>query len=141
MPEITPKKMGCCSLCDALLFEVERRWTDGPMEGEVREFGKPLDGVKRSTVVLQSGVRADFSLCARCELTPENLSLVWRRGLLAMAKEISVEWRTKQAKARGRGLNYTPEHQAACQKMLEDMQKDPPVGVLFTQTWAEIADG
>ena len=141
MPDATPKKMGCCSLCDALLFEVAERWVGGPLDGEVRKFGVPLDGAKRATVVLRSGVRTDYSLCAECNVTHENMPLVWRRALAAMAVEMSVEWRTKQAEARGRGLNFPPEQQEMCRKMLKDLTNDPPVGVLFTQTWAELRNG
>ena len=140
MDEITPKKMGCCSICDALLFEVEERWPDGPLEGEVRVFGKPLGGAKRSTLVLQSGSITDISLCASCEITPENISFVWRRALQAMALEISVEWRRKQAEARGEDLRFPPEHQEACRKVLDGLIKNPPMGVLYTRSWEEIVN-
>lgn len=133
MSELTPKRAGYCSVCDTAILEVVQIWTDGPRKGMPRQFGPPLPGAKRAHVALLDGSHSAVSLCARCHLTPKTMPLVWKRLQMATRLESSPEWR----KAREM-RPYTPEQLHAALKNLERFMQNLPVGVICTETYAEI---
>ena len=136
MSEATTKKVGCCSLCDKPIMDVIQTWTKGPLAGEVRQFGKFLPDVRRTTLVLVSGAHIDFSFCAICKATPENLPLIWQKMLLAAGLECSKEWRENH------GLKPYDKRQewGAC-GVLNRHLNDLPLGILRTRLWSEIENG
>jgi NaMN:DMB phosphoribosyltransferase len=136
MNRLTPKQAGFCSVCHLAILTVEQKWTDGERKGTPRLFGGFLAGAKRSTVVLLDGSTSGFSLCAACNLTSENMTFVWKRVLMATRLEASPEWR----KAREM-KPYTAAEREAMLKNLARFMRNVPIGVICTQTYAEMSDG
>ena len=133
MNDITPKKIGCCSLCDEPIREVVETWRSGPLDGEVRQFGAPDEGSLRVSVVLASGSYTDLSTCAKCRMTPETLPLAWKKMLAEMAIQHKDEWR------KVRGLSDRTQAQRELhEKMNLRMANDIPLGVLRIRPWLEI---
>jgi hypothetical protein len=83
------KRAGCCSLCDALCFEVMARWDSGQKEGEPKQFGPPLDGALRIAFLLFNGNRTDMTFCGSCaeSLKPKHYAMLWRKNLAGWARE------------------------------------------------------
>jgi hypothetical protein len=84
------KRPGCCSLCDALCFEVRARWSEGEARaGEPKRFGPPLDGVTRITFLLVNGNRTDMTVCADCakSVGPQHYATLWRKNLAGWLRE------------------------------------------------------
>ena len=136
MSKITPKRAGYCSICDVLLFTVKKTWTDEARKGQPREFGPMLSGVKRAIVVLLDGTHTHFSLCSSCNMTTEALQFVWKRTLMTTRLEASPEWR------KANGLRqYKHAQLVGALKNLEKFMQNMPLGVLCTQTYAEMNDG
>lgn len=87
-----PKLAGCCSKCDAEVFEVSVR------DPETREpkragLGSPLENAVRATFVLMNGSRMDLTFCAACmdELTPADYAALWRRVVVSWVHETSED--------------------------------------------------
>jgi len=78
----------------------------------------------------------DFTLCARCRLTPDNVVFVWKRMLVATAREISPEWRRKYELPM-----HTEKQASAAQRFLRNLMSDPPLGILGRQLWTELENG
>lgn len=108
------KLVGCCTLCDTEVFEVLKRFTDGPMKGEAKQLGRPLLNAEKVTMVLLgSGHHATVTVCNKCEVTPDNLPFLWRKVMMATRREMRIE-QTNMVKMQ----NY-----------------DVPLGVLFRRRW------
>ena len=136
MSELQMKKAGCCSLCDEPIMEVLRRVVDGPRKGDVAQFGGVLPGAKRTTLMLAGGSITHLSHCNKCAFTPENIQTAWWRMLLVAKAECDPEWRSLQ-----RARPMTPQQREAAQGNLRRLLSNPPLGVLCTQTYAEIING
>jgi hypothetical protein len=136
MNDLKIKQAGCCSLCDAQIMEIERRVVEGPKQGEVAQFGSILPGAKRTTFVLLNGSITSLSTCVKCTFTPQNIPIAWTRMLLAAKAECDPEWRSQH---RSRKLTHT-QRAAACANLAR-LLGSPPLGILCTQTYAEILNG
>ncbi len=136
MSDLKPKILGCCSICDKPILEVVARWTSGPLDGEVKEFGNLLPGARRTTLVLLSGASIDFSFCAACKPGPKNLPTLWRRMLLAAGKECSAEWRENH----GMEPYSKKQELAACAVLLRQLN-DLPIGTLISRPYTELTNG
>lgn len=71
------KTIGCCSLCDAEVFDIARR---DPLTQRPLAVGPPHDDAQRATFVLKNGHQMDLTLCSNCleTLMPENFATLWR---------------------------------------------------------------
>lgn len=136
MSEVTPKRGGFCSVCDEPIIGVRQKWTDGQRKGEPRVFTEMLPGAKRTHIALLDGTHTALSLCASCHLTPENLTFVWKRVLMATRLEASPEWRRAREMKK-----YTQAQYEGALKNLHRFMQNMPVGVICTQTYAEMNDG
>ncbi len=132
MPDLTPKRAGYCSVCDNPIIEMDSRYVDG----KESKFGKIKPGSKRTTLVLYGGSLMDWSLCAKCDLTPENVPLTWRRMLMALALETNPIWRE------GKGLKpYTEQQRRAKDEQIKRTLVNVPMGILFTMPLEEAING
>jgi len=121
------KHLGCCTKCDEPCFEIVKRWTEGPYQGEIKEVGRPLPFVRRAMIVRASGSQSFWTLCPHCQIEPKDMPRLNRKEIAAMVKE----------EAHGRGTR-TPEQQELREKMIRLFAWDIPVGVLGEQPWAEV---
>jgi len=119
------KLIGCCTVCDTPVFEVAARWTEGPMNGEIKQLGQPLEGARRMTVVRASGRQSNWTLCKDCEVTPEMMPELNRKEIAAMVLERDMVMET-MAQADRR------------EAMLRLFQFDIPIGVLGEMLWTEV---
>ena len=119
------KLTGCCTLCDEEIFTVVSRFTEGPYHGEIKEVGQPLPGAKRLTMVRASGNQSNLSLCAKCQVTPEDMPAIHRKEIAAMVKEREIAIDTMEQ------LEWKA-------KLLRLFEWDIPIGVLGEMPWAEV---
>jgi hypothetical protein len=119
------KYIGCCTLCDEPIFEVVSRHTEGSYKGEIKQVGAPLPGARRLTLVRMSGRTSFCSLCEKCEVTSENITVLAKKELAAMVYErrIAVD---------------TMEQADNREKMLRLFAFDVPLGVLGEIPWSEV---
>jgi len=119
------KKLACCTMCDEQIFEITTRHTDGPYQGEAKQVGRPLPGVRRATIVRISGSTSFWSLCPTCEPTPQDMPRLAKKELRAMVREREcANDNARQAEMRG--------------KMLKLLEYDIPLGVLGEKPWSEV---
>lgn len=80
-----PKIAGCCSKCDAEVFEVKARNS----ERFPTQIDGPLDNARRVTFVLMSGSPMDLTLCESCveTLTPSDYYPLWQRVMAAWVSQ------------------------------------------------------
>ena len=119
------KLIGCCTVCDEPIFEVTSRHTEGPYKGEIKQMGRPLPGARRLTMVRISGNTSYLSLCVKCRVTPENLSMLAKKELAAMVFERNL-------------AKDTMEQAENREKMLRLFEFDIPLGVLGETPWSEV---
>ena len=119
------KLIGCCTVCDAPIFEVASRHTEGPYKGEIKQLGQPLPGARRLTMVRISGSTSYLSMCKDCEVTPENLPMLNKKEVAAMVYERNV-------------AKDTMEQAAWREKILRLFEFDIPLGVLGEVPWSEV---
>lgn len=84
------KRVGCCSLCDDLCFEVMARWSEGEERaGEPKRFGPPVNGATRITFLLFDGNRTDMTFCGECArvLSALHYPVLWRKNLAGWLRE------------------------------------------------------
>lgn len=83
-----PKLTGCCSKCDAEVFEITERF---PETRAPKRVGKPFENAVRATFVLMNGSKMDLTFCAACmdELTPADYGALWQRVMVSWAHEKS----------------------------------------------------
>lgn len=77
-----PKLHGCCSKCDAEVFEIIER---DPETRAPTRVGAPLDEAERATFLLMNGSRMDLTLCAGCAagLQPADYAFLWQRVMVS----------------------------------------------------------
>ena len=119
------KHIGCCTLCDKPIFEVAARHTEGPSKGEIKQMGGPLSGVRRLTLVRMSGRTSYCSLCEKCEVTSENITVLAKKEVAAMVHERNF-------------ARDTMEQAENREKMLRLFAFDVPLGVLGETLWSEV---
>ena len=80
---MNPKKLGCCSVCDAEIYEIKLRYTQPPLERVPRQLGKPLDKAWKVEFVLQDGSTMSLSFCEDCKnkLNETQFPSLWNRVL------------------------------------------------------------
>ena len=80
------KRPGCCTLCDAEVFEVVRR---NPETRAPIQVGRPLETAMRVTFLLQSGSQMDLTFCRACtdKLAPHDYAGIWKRVLASWIAE------------------------------------------------------
>ena len=81
-----PKVAGCCSKCDAEVFDVKRR---DPATQMPLQLGPAHENAVRVTFVLMNGSTMDITFCADCAdgLTPSDYAPLWGRVMAAWAKQ------------------------------------------------------
>ena len=120
------KKLACCMVCDEPIFEVTARHTEGPLVGEVRQVGASLPGSRRVYIVRISGSHSYWSVCATCEILPEEMARLSKKELRAMVREKQV-------------ANHNAVQVEANQRMLRLLEYDIPLGKLGEKPWSEVA--
>lgn len=85
-----PKLIGCCSTCDAEVFEIMRRDPDTRAPTKV---GGPTDDAMRATFLLADGSKMDLTFCRECASTlePAVFSTLWRRVLASWIAQSGVD--------------------------------------------------
>ena len=125
MTSRSPRKIaGCCALCDKPLFEIIRKYTEGPRTGEPADFGKPNPDARRVTFLLLDGTTTDMTFCESCD-TP--LAQVWCRNMAAFAFEFE-----------NRSNPLTEKQYEQQRKDLVKLADNIPLGVLSTRKWSDI---
>lgn len=132
----TRKKLGCCSMCDAEVFEARTRYPpDHSLSKEIRQVGKCLDGAKRMTFVLANGSQTDFTFCNSCNPQPRHLPDLWKKTMAAMALQSDPAHRV----AIGAG-QLNSSQLAEMKRGLLKLANTPPLGVLYQQSWSEVQE-
>lgn len=130
------RKAGSCVLCDKEVFTVLTRWPSdhATRANEPRRFGKPIHGAKRVTLVLAwSGNLADVTLCGDCEITPENLPILWEKIIRTHVRDRDDFYRTSIGL-----LPLDSRQRELMEKTHRVMAVDVPIGVLSVQDWRTI---
>ena len=98
------KRNGCCSKCDAEVFEIKTRDADGLP----KQTGAPLDNGVRANFLMVNGSTMDLTFCKTCfdSLAPSDYLPLWHRVLLSWGKG---EWASSQV---DNGLVAVLHHQA-----------------------------
>jgi len=60
------KKTGCCTLCDAEVYEIISYFPDGPLLGFPRKIGKALPNAYTVDYILTEGSIASLTCCESC---------------------------------------------------------------------------
>ena len=128
------KKPGCCTLCDAEVFPISRRYArDHVLQSEPMGVGwPPHEGTRRVQFVLLDGSRMDLTFCASCETTPENLPRIWRKTVTAMVRSTQPAHRAAISAA-----PLSPEAQRAAEDRLRHFSSTIPLGVIRTRLWID----
>ena len=137
----SPKKLGCCSLCDKEVFEVIRRASrDCSFPRMILQVGKPLPEARRATVLLTGGSTMDLTLCGECKLDAESLVEVWARVRAGWAQEGCNSYRKRYTKELNNGTipDLTLAQQWTTGRNQLDIAKQIPIGVLYEQSWQEV---
>lgn len=92
------KRPGCCSACDAEVFDVRTR--DKETRAPVA-LGAPLDNAVRATFVLFMGSQMSLTLCSDCAaaLTPADFPILWQRVMAGWIAKSGTDhpWARSQA--------------------------------------------
>jgi len=80
------KVAGCCSKCDAEVFEVVARDDDR----KPARLGPAKENAERLTFYLLNGSRMDLTFCTDCaeSLTPGEFPFLWRRVMETWVDEV-----------------------------------------------------
>jgi len=135
MSEITRKKLGCCTVCDAKTASINSTYgLDHPCAGEARSIGKHFDSAVRATLILSDGKTMDITVCAACDpLLETSMVLVWKRVMMAWRYEIQPEVRAGK-----RIAPYTDEQLLDLHKWVCKVSKVIPLGVLYRRSWKDV---
>lgn len=143
------KKIGACTICDDMVFNVLERFQEGhPLSGQIRKISSALkdrDAKRVSLLQLGSpeneglkdkfrGSQVEITLCGKCRVTPENIVSVWKKCMESYAYT-STPWYND---ALGKPP-MTPEQELLVAKMALWMIRNIPVGVLHEQKWTEVS--
>lgn len=85
------KKAGCCTMCDAEVFECMARYQEGEARpGEMKRIGKPKDDAVRATFLLESGEVMDLTFCRDCYegLDEVDYMEIWNKVLRSWVGEL-----------------------------------------------------
>jgi hypothetical protein len=85
-----PKVAGCCTKCDAEVFDVVTR---DPETRLPTKIGAAHDDAVRVTFILVSGSKMDLTFCQHCAdgLEPADFAHIWRRVMLSWVNESSKD--------------------------------------------------
>ena len=89
---IAPKTVGCCSICEKLVFDVTARFEAGePNEGKPKQLGAPQPDARRVTFLLASGEIMDLTFCEDCTqtLNAEDYGPLWDKVLVSWLAELN----------------------------------------------------
>lgn len=129
-----PKRVGCCSWCDAEVYEVVTRYGEGPLAGFPRQLKGPLPGAHQVHYVLVDGSRCALTSCAAClgSITdPANLPSLWERVIVTFVFEERDDVRTAMPSP-----PRTAEQKQANQAGILRLMTNPPLGVLAVTSLA-----
>lgn len=123
-----PKTAGHCTLCDAEVFEILVKSSNGtPLR-----IGKPKDNAWIVTFVLSNGPRMDLTFCEQCldDLNPGIYPAIWKKVMESWEKEQDDEFRKslRVEPLAGKGKDES-------KKWLAGMSRTPILGILFKETW------
>jgi len=82
------KMPGCCTLCDAPLFEIIKVHAEGYLKGLPETFGAPSKNAWRVTFVTMNGTRTDMTFCEDClPKIDDNMSKIHNKVVRAFIFE------------------------------------------------------
>lgn len=86
---MTPKLIGCCSKCDAEVFDIVKRDEDR----KPIQVGPAHDDAVRVTFRLAAGPYMDLTFCKPCSdgLTPDDYPFLWQRVMLSWVDQTGSE--------------------------------------------------
>ena len=93
-----PKVLGCCTICDAEVFEIELRNPDTRVPTKV---GKPHADAMRTDFRMMDGTLMSLTFCAKCaaDLEPAKFPAIWARvkaSWLAEKKGVVMDFHREQ---------------------------------------------
>ena len=118
-----PKRAGCCSNCDTVVFETITVDDDG----WPKRLGKPLDHAWRVTFAMQDGSSANMTYCADCidkAGEPRFVVYAWNKALAAFARDIERPGTTEAAKA----------------VVADLVTKNRPLGLIAKRRWTDVME-
>lgn len=131
------KRVGACTVCDREVFACEARWKVGPLAGDIRTVGMPEEGVKRAWVVRASGRVTPWTLCASCDVTPDQVARIHHKEMAAF----SIEQRCYEDHSdpmMDLCFPFDPKQHDQRDLAYRMFAFDIPIGVLFTAPWWEV---
>ncbi len=87
MSDDARKRMGACTVCDREVFACDSRWKVGPLKGDIRSVGVPEPDTRKVTVVRASGHTTTWTVCGKCQVTPDLFPALHRKEMNALAAE------------------------------------------------------
>ena len=124
------KKAGHCTQCEKLIYETVWRHMDGPLEGEIGQFGAPHIDAFRVTFVLTDGNTMDQLFCETCLLDDLDLEKCWAATMEAFRFERDVVHPYNIS----RGVKpMTDSQRYHADKAMLHVLNNPPIGILAKQ--------
>lgn len=130
------KKAGCCTLCDAEVYEVRSYFPmDSVLAGFPRQIGRPLPTARKISYALRDGSHADLTSCGACEgdmRDPARFPAIWQKVLRTFLFEERDDVRALlPAPAR------TPAEQERIHNELQILANNPMIAVICVTSWSQ----
>ncbi len=121
---LTPKKFGCCSICDKQCFDLFHN-----KAGDLTGVGDPREDAIRAGLLLTNGTITDMTFCEQCSPHIEaNVADIWARMMLAYAVQL------RQAEAAAPDAKRT----VALRQDTLRMANLAILGVVYWLPWTEV---
>ena len=133
------RKPHLCPLCNVQIYEVDHVYPkDSYRAGEpTKGVGPPIGRIKRVGLVLAAGQVCNTTVCEECEVTPENLPMLWIDQCIAQTASLNPDWRRATP-----GLNPLTEDESRTQmQSLAAFIDNVPLGVIAVQPWENLLNG
>jgi len=87
---MTHKLIGCCSSCDAEVFDIVQR---NPETREPTKVGASHDDAMRAAFLLADGSLMDLTFCRECASTlePATFPMLWQRCMASWIKQSGAD--------------------------------------------------
>jgi hypothetical protein len=122
------KRLGHCTICDTVVFEIVEQRPDG----NPTKLGAPLPIARRVTLVLMDGSSADVTFCSACEITPEAMPEIARQ-----IEEIRIAQGQNAYRKLQNGRELTLPQQWRMGAWQLQQRDNVPLGVLYEERWID----
>ncbi len=131
------KKYGCCTFCDAEVYEIKTYFPEGPLQGFPRKTGRPLPSAWRIDYVLTDGSSTTLTSCETCvpKMTDAaNFPAIWAKVVRSFMFEEQPEVRAALP-----ANQRTVAEQEHILNELTVLSQNLPVGVLSSMRRTDAA--